>query len=173
MRGARTGYVVPMTYLGIYLNDHRAAAAGGLRVAQRCRGSNEGSELGSFLDDFVDELRRDESLVDSVMDALDIRQNPLKQTLVVAAEFVGRWKPNGHFISYSPLSRVLELEGLIAGVHAKQRLWVVLLSAIESESLRNEISDAEGRARRQLEHLEDFHEAALRIAFTGEGTTTG
>jgi hypothetical protein len=42
------------------------------------------------------------------------------------AEKVGRLKPNGQVTGYSPLSRLLELEGLMLGVTGKLGLWNAL-----------------------------------------------
>ena len=54
---------------------------------------------------------------------LGIERNRVKQTLGSIAEFAARVKSNGRLIRYSPLSRLLELEGLAAGIVTKRSLW--------------------------------------------------
>ena len=43
-----------------------------------------------------------------------------------AVEKIGRLKPNGQLTGYSPLSRVVELEGLALGITGKLSLWKAL-----------------------------------------------
>jgi hypothetical protein len=50
-----------------------------------------------------------------------------------ADEIASRLKANGRLIGYSPLSRVLELEGLIMGITGKLEMWRSL-QAIENGS---------------------------------------
>ncbi len=103
-------------------------------------------------------------MLDQIMDRFDIRPNLIKQGFAVVAERIAGLKPNGHLRGYSPLSRVVELESLICGVHAKQRLWASLRVAgtdIDATVL-DEMID---RAEQQLQHLEDFHGAAASQVF--------
>jgi hypothetical protein len=87
-------------YLAIYLNDHRAGAAGG--------------------------------------------------------------KPNGHILTYSPLSRVIEVEALMAGVQVKQRLWVTLRLLTPARPALNlfDFAALERRGAEQLDILAEVHEWA-------------
>jgi len=57
------------------------------------------------------------------MRRLGLARNPVKPVLAVAAERVGRLKPNGHVRSYSPLSRFVELDVLVMGIEGKKILW--------------------------------------------------
>ncbi|MEP1123629.1 MAG: hypothetical protein ABJH68_07045 [Ilumatobacter sp.] len=162
--------VIPDKYLRIYLSDHRSAAAGGIRLARRCRGNNVGSELGRFLDTLVDEVSQDVATLDQIMEEVGTRRNPVKHVLVVIGERLARLKPNGRLRGYSPLSRVIELEGLIAGVHAKQRLWHGVGAGrhgIDSDLLDEMIE----RADRQLNRLEAFHHTATSEAFDRSSRT--
>jgi hypothetical protein len=119
--------------LPIYLNDHLAAATGGRDLAKRAAGSNEGSELGEFLTWFAGEAEADRAQLEDVMDRLDVSRDQLKLGAGWLAEKLGRLKLNGRLVDYSPLSRVIELEGLIAGVTAKLGLWQTLAAAAPTE----------------------------------------
>ena len=50
-------------------------------------------------------------------------KSTLKTAGAKVAEKIGRLKPNDQLTGYSPLSRVLELEGLRSGVQGKLGLW--------------------------------------------------
>ena len=57
------------------------------------------------------------------MERLGVKPNRLKDAGGWTAEKLGRLKPNNSLLSYSPLSRVVELEGLVIGVTGKLALW--------------------------------------------------
>src|SRR4051794_27409693 len=109
--------------LPIYLNDHLAASTLGRDLARRAAGSNQGTEFGDFLTDLAGQIEADRAQLEDVMARLDVKPDPLKIGGAWLAEKVGRLKLNGRLLSYSPLSRVVEIEALIAGVHGKRALW--------------------------------------------------
>jgi hypothetical protein len=109
--------------LRIYLNDHYAAATAGLELARRCLRENRGTDLGAFLAGFTRELEEDRASLGRVMESHGIAKSPVKQAAAVVLERVGRLKLNGQLSGYSDLSRLLELEGLTAGIEAKASLW--------------------------------------------------
>jgi hypothetical protein len=86
-------------------------------------------------------------------------------------ERVARLKLNGSLIGYSPLSRVLELEALIAGVKAKRLLWDSLR---HTEAARGvDLDLMESRAKQQLDTLVAIHEEAAAIAFAAREPALG
>jgi hypothetical protein len=109
--------------LSIYLNDHLAGATGGLELARRARGANEGTPLGEMLAGLEREIDEDRDSLKSLMSKLGVREDPLKVAAGWAAEKAGRLKLNGQLTGYSPLSRLIELEGLYLGVTGKLSLW--------------------------------------------------
>ena len=115
--------------LPIYLNDHLAAATAGCDLARRAAGANQGAELGDFLDWFAAEAEADRAQLEDVMHRLDVGRDPLKVGAGWLAEKLGRLKLNGRLLEYSPLSRVVELEALIAGSMARLSLWRTLAAA--------------------------------------------
>ncbi len=151
--------------LGIYLNDHLAGAIMGIELAQRCLESNRGTALGAVLERLIHEIEEDRTALESIMDAIAVRQNPVKQATAWLAEKLGRLKLNGQVIGYSNLSRLLELEILCLGIEGKLGLWTTL-SVIKDAYPTLDVIDLEAlssRARQQRQTLESHRaEAAVR-----------
>jgi hypothetical protein len=153
---------VARKYLAIYLQDHMAGAIGGLELARRSLSSNGGTELGSFLEGLVRELEEDRKTLEDLMRSLRVASSPLKNSAFWAAEKLGRLKLNGRLTGYSPLSRVIELEGLRTGAEAKGGMWRSL------RALRKRIPELADvpvdrmieRAERQSSGLEEQRAAA-------------
>lgn len=80
------------------------------------------------------------------------------------AERLGRLKLNGRLRGYSPLSRVLELEGLAAAVGAKLQLWNALEESLELPSDGFDFAALADRADSQGRRPEDLHAAAAARA---------
>jgi len=110
-------------YLPTYLNDHLAGAAAGTDLAARAASSNADNEYGQFLEDLHNEIAEDKATLELLMERLGVKKDPLKTTAARIAERVGRLKPNAHLTSYSPLSRIIELEAIALGVTGKLALW--------------------------------------------------
>ena len=153
--------------LSIYLNDHLAGSSFGVELARRTRDANRGNDLGGFLDGLAREIEADRVSLERIMDSLGVRRSEIKVALGWLAEKIGRIKPNGRVRSYSPLSRVLELEALQGGVRAKLSLWLALreISTGESRLDDTQVATLVERAERQLEGLRDQLRAAAATAF--------
>lgn len=149
--------------LPIYLNDHLAASVAGCELARRAAGANEGTELGDFLGWLAAEAEADQAQLEDVMERLEAGRDQIKVGAGWLAEKLGRLKPNGRLLAYSPLSRVIELEGLIAGATAKLALWRTLAAAAPREP---RIADVDfvrlaRRAEEQLDGLGRQHAGAI------------
>ena len=139
--------------LAIYLNDHRAGSTVGLELARRARGSNEGTQLGVFLEQLVAEIEQDRETLEQVMDAVGAGRDRLKATAAWAGEKVGRLKLNGRLLSYSPLSRVVELESLSVGIEGKACLWKMLRELGDPRLAGFDFDALIARAERQREEV--------------------
>ena len=82
------------------------------------------------------------------MKRLDVEPDQIKAGLGWAAEKAGRLKPNGHLLQFSPLSRLVEIEGLITGVSGKLSLWRALLWVAPTESRLDEAGAEHARRAR-------------------------
>src|SRR5688572_22822341 len=106
--------------LRIYLQDHHAASAGGVALANRALGPHH---------PLAKHIARDRQTLDRVMRQLSIAPSAIKVGMVRIAERVGRLKLNGALLKRSPLSSVIELETLVVGVRGKEALWTALQKA--------------------------------------------
>jgi hypothetical protein len=154
-------------YLRIYLQDHLAGSTAGLELARRTRGANEGTEYGEPLAKIADEIDADRRHLQGIMDDLGFGGDRLKNITAWGVEKVGRLKLNGELTRYSPLSRVVELEGLLTGITGKCGLWVALLEVAPGEprldaALLERLRD---RAEEQRATVEGLRERAAREAF--------
>jgi hypothetical protein len=160
-------FVNPTTerLLGIYINDHRAGAAAGLALAERIRRENEGTPLGEALGELIPQIEEDHATLREVAEMLGVRSDPVKVGAARAGEMLSRLKLNGQIRGYSPLSRVLEIEGLMAGIQAKRLLWNSLEAAHRPELARFDFVALGQRAIAQREMLETHHGVAAQAAF--------
>ena len=119
--------------LRIYLQDHFAGSTAGLALVRRCRRANPALE--QLLADLERDIVEDRHSLESIMSRLGVQPSRVKSAFGSVAELVGRLKSNGTVTRYSPSSRVIELEGLAAGVVTKRNLWNAL-STIAARSQR-------------------------------------
>jgi hypothetical protein len=155
--------------LRIYLQDHHAGSTTGLELARRIHGSNKGNEYGEALAPIVDEIAADQKALESIMDDLGFESHSIKDAGAWALEKVGRLKMNGQLTGYSPLSRMVELEGLMTGITGKIGLWAALLQIAPAEprldAARLERLRESGESQRRT--VEELRERAAREAFIG------
>jgi hypothetical protein len=106
--------------LGIYCNDHLAAAVGGIELVNRMVGRHRGTPYERKLEGLLGELREERSVLASSMAALEL---PVRQYKLVASwvgEKLARLKLNGHVLTRSPLSDLIEFEFIATAVLAKR-----------------------------------------------------
>jgi hypothetical protein len=155
--------------LRIYMQDHLAGSTAGVELARRTRGANEGTDYGPPLAKIADEIEADRRQLEGIIDDLGFGGDRLKNIAAWGLEKAGRLKLNGQLSGYSPLSRVVELEGLLSGITGKRALWVALLEVAPSEprldaELLGRLRD---RAEEQRATVEELREKAAREAFVG------
>jgi hypothetical protein len=141
--------------LSIYLNDHLAGSTLGLELAKRSRASNQGTSLGDFLDRLVHEIETDRETLKRLMQELAIRPDPLKTCGAWAAEKLGRLKLNGQITGHSPLSRLVELEGLYLGITGKREMWIALEQALGDDVVGVNFGELRRRAESQAAEVEE------------------
>lgn len=130
----------------IFLQDHQAAVHGALSLVDRAIKENRAHRVATFLGTIRASLRDDREQLQLVFRALRIRPSLVKNTAARAAERTARLKANGRVRSYSPLSRVEELEGLLMLTAQRAAMWRVLERHALIEP-RLTVVDARGRAR--------------------------
>ena len=141
-------------YLAIYMQDHIAGATGGLELARRARDSHSGTPLGDFLADLAEEIAEDRERLEEIMRFCEVSEDRIKVAGAWAGEKLGRLKLNGEIISRSPLSTVVELEGLYVGISGKLSLWRNLERAMGEHLTRFDLPALIERAERQRDAVE-------------------
>ena len=152
--------------LPIYLNDHLAGSTAALELVRRLLRSNSRNDYGPDLARLASEIEQDRKSLLAVMSDLAVGADRVKLVLGWAAEKVGRLKLNGRWLSYSPLSRLMELEVLGLGVTGKLALWRALLQLTPDEPRldRGELERLIERAAGQLQEVEALRERAVADA---------
>jgi hypothetical protein len=149
-------------YLPIYLNDHLAGATLGVELARRLEAGNRQIEaLAPALRRLRAEIEADRETLKGVLDRLDVSRSPIKPYAAWLVERLGRLKPNGRLRGYSPLSRVLELEGLGMGIVGKAELWRTLSGLGLDEQASVDFDALATRAEDQQEAVAELHRVAV------------
>ncbi|MFD3871837.1 transaldolase [Streptomyces sp. NPDC058623] len=119
--------------LPIYLNDHYSAATGGLELFRRAAKANAGEEGGEVLSGLARRIAEDRDSLAQIMADLGVSISHSKVAMGWLAEKAGRLKPNGHVVSRSPLSAVVEAESMLLAVHGKAAGWRTLRALAETD----------------------------------------
>jgi hypothetical protein len=150
-------------HLRIYLNDHLLTASAAAGVARRAARSKQGTALGEQLSTIAADLADDLAQLERIMRERHIRPNPVKRTLGRLGERAGLLKLNGSVTSASPLTPLVELEGLTMLLSHNASLWRSL------ETIGIEATG--GLAERVEGHIEAL--AALRRAAASRALVDG
>lgn len=160
--------------LGVYLNDHLAGSAAGVRLAKRCREAHGETDLGRYLDGLVGQIEDDRRVLKHVMVRVGIRPNPVKQAGALGAEAFAHLK---HLtpLGSGAVSGLEEIEILSLGIEGKRLLWGLLdeLSSSDERLQEFDFAALAEAARMQRDGLEAFRIAlgiaACRRVTTGTG----
>lgn len=157
----------------IYLNDHWAGAGAGAALAKRLARHNRDTIWSDRLASLANEVESDEHTLQAIRQALGVSGGRIKRAAALGMERFSALKPNGRSFAYSPLSRVVESEAMMAGISGKHRLWASLRAACADDPRLSgfDLAGLEQRAERQLEVLRAFHGAAAKNALSGEGAS--
>ena len=152
-------------YLHIYLSDHLAGSIAGIELARRSANSNKDNDIGQFLSTtLVPAIEEDRETLSLIMERVGASENRLKNLMFWTGEKLGRLKVNGELTSYSPLSRLIELEGLSSGVAGKLSLWQCLREAGDPRLGNIDLTELIARAEEQLKGLEVQRRKAAALA---------
>jgi hypothetical protein len=158
---------VDVRLLGIYLNDHLAGSRMGLELARRAERANRGNSLGDYLATLISELEQDRATLEQLMRSLKVPRDSFKQGAAWLAERLGRLKLNGRIVRYSPLSRLVELEGLSLETQGRRSMWRLLrrLARTERYLASFDFEALVARSELQLRTLERWRLQAADTAF--------
>jgi hypothetical protein len=113
------------------------------------------------------EIEAERADLQALMRRLGIRRSPVKPAGAWMAEKLGRLKLNGQLRGYSPLSRMVELEGLCIGITGKLQMWRALARNLGEERGRLDFARLAEQAERQRRTVEELHAKAAERALPG------
>jgi len=156
--------------LTIYLEDHLALIVGELELIERIRKGNTPSELGTYLVELAGAVNHQKLAVEEMLLRLGTSNSlsgQLKQGTAWLAEKLGRLKLNDSLSNYSDLSRVIELESLMATIAARIALWTTLDALSESSDTLCNLppSGLAHDSEQQLQQIKQHHCLAVKQAF--------
>jgi hypothetical protein len=161
--------------LGIYLNDHLAGATAGVALARRSRAGARSRDLAAALDVVTPGIAEDRATLLEHMRRLGVPARAYKVVAGRAAELLGRLKLNGRVRERSPLTDLVELDGLVMGIASKQSLWRNLRGLADELAgpTAAELDALIARAESQRATLERVRPTVLRNAFLTPPTAAG
>jgi hypothetical protein len=164
------GAVRNLDLLGIYCNDHLAAATGGIELVTRMLGRHRGSGYEARLEQLLDELREERAGVRASIAALGLPVRQYKQIGAWVGEKFSRAKLNGHVLSRSPLSDLVEFEFIATAVLAKRAGFETLLeiAAVDSRLDAALLERLIAQADKQHEWLADARREVAARVFGGD-----
>ena len=131
-------------------------------MAQRFASAHVGTPLGDDLATVSAEIEDDLRTLDTLIERLGHRPSRWKMAAAGTAELIGRLKLNGRLRRRSPLSPLLELEVLSAGILTKESLWTSLSMIGDEwpELASADLAELHHRAEHQRQLL-DAHRAQI------------
>jgi len=157
--------------LGVYLNDHLAGSTVGMGLARRMAAAAEpGSERAAALSGLATEITRDRVALLRIMAALGVQVRGYKVFAAWAGEKAGRLKLNGHLLTRSPLSDLVETEFLRLTVENGAAGLRTLRELADRDDRLDAgwLGDLIARADRQASVLESLRSSTAQRVFPGD-----
>jgi len=152
--------------ISIYLNDHLAIMSAESELIQRTARANPSTPLSECLWEIFTELRQQKDAVTAAIDRRGGQVSLIKQNAAWLLEKLGRLKFNGTVASYADLSRVVEIEAMIAAGEARLTMWKVLLESTSEIGYTRSLYEAfHDNTKQGLKALRHHHGEAASIAF--------
>jgi hypothetical protein len=148
-------------HLKTYLNDHRAGASAGTDLARRIWRTHRSGEWGPQLAQVFESIRNEKDLLDEVRAILGVAGGQVRRAAALIVSQASRLKMGGGSDDFP--STVAEIEVLMSGIQAKQRLWCALgvLAQSRPELVGFDFRALEQQSAEQLNVLGDVHEWAV------------
>ncbi len=166
----RIGIPVQQKLLTVYLSDHLAGATGAIQRLTQMTSQDAHLSVREELIALTSEVRDDRSVLLGMIRKIGVQPQRHKAVAGRFGEVLGRLKRNGRVWSRSPLTPLIEIEAIQAGVAGKLSLWQSLEAHANTLGLdANRLVALQDRARRQLLVLEECH-SVLRLGAFEERT---
>ena len=155
--------------LDAYLNDHLAGSAAAIRLAERYRDREPGTELGALLHGLVAEIEQDRDVLADVMERVGASPNPVKRAGALGAELVTSLRGRVPMLGAgsAEVARLEEIELLTLGIEGKRLLWKALGRLARSDARLEgfDFTELAKRAKAQRDRLEPFRLKLAKEAF--------
>ena len=160
---------MPARHLAAHLNDHLAVVTGTEQLAARMAAQYGDDDLGRLAAGLRPRLREQAAEIERVLRDRGLRPDRAKQGGAWLAEKAGRLKPNGSLRGRSPVTPLVEVEGLLLGLEALALLWRNLGEAAGALGLDgNALAAALARVEADRAAVEARRPAVARAALTAE-----
>jgi len=142
-----------------YLQNHWAGATAGVSLFERVARTHPDPPTAAAVAAIGREVAEDRETLRRMMEAVGTRPSTLGTATAKVGAELGRLKPNGRIVTRSPLTDVVEVEGLRDAVYAKRGGWEALRAVADDEPRLDVtvLDDLLERADRQLERLRELH----------------
>lgn len=140
----------------LYLQNHEGGASAGSQFFRRVGHSQRNRPWGDEVNHISREVSEDLQSLRRLMRKEHVTRNLLLDAAMQAGELAGRLKPNGRIVRRSPLSDLVEVEGLLDAVRAKAAGWQALLAA-DPAHFAADVEPLVGRAESQINRLVEIH----------------
>jgi hypothetical protein len=169
------GAVKNLDLLGIYCNDHLAASTGGIELVSRMLGRHRGTPYEARLEELLGELREERTALRASMAALGLPVRQYKQLASWVGEKLARAKLNGHLLTRSPLSDLVEFEFISTAVLAKRAGFETLrmIAAVDQRLDAALLHRLIAQADKQHDWLADVRREVSARVFGGDPGAAG
>jgi hypothetical protein len=149
--------------LSAYLNDHLAGSVGAIQMVERAIQENSGNLLARRLEEVLKEIRKDQAVLQDLIERIGSRENRLKKAGAWLAEKAGRVKLGGTD-EPAELARMETLETLAMGIQGKRSLWRALRVVAGKHAVLSglDLDLLERRAVEQHDRVEEWRLEAAR-----------
>lgn len=159
---ARRPAMAHRRYLRAYLSDHLALSEGIGALAERVRDADRWRAHRVNLVALAVALEQDRADLERVLADRGIKPDPFKRSFARLGERAGRLKGNGRLLRTSPLTRLIELEGLELGLGGCIAAWVTLRDlGVDAPRANTALT----RLERQQQMLGQLREEVSRSSF--------
>jgi hypothetical protein len=161
--------------LAVYCNDHLAASVGGIELVKRMLGEHRTSDYEGPLTQLLAELREENASLEAQMAAMDFPVRRYKQAALWVGEKLSRAKLNGHLLSRSPLSDLVEFEFLASAVRSKRSGFETLREVAEVDHRldKAELDRLIDQANKQFQWLSAARREVAASVFGGRPGAAG
>lgn len=150
-----------MSNINIYLRNHEAAAQAGRDLFRRASKAQRSQPWADDLRSLTSDVEDDLKSLRQMMRTLNISPDLAAGIALRLGERVARFKLNGRLLSRSPLSDLIEIEGLLDAVRAKEAGWRALRAAcVLPGPLEPLLEDLLRRVESQIDQLLAMHRLA-------------